>query len=105
LRSPVFVRTITDMSISYDHAKDALNQAKHGVSLAEAERMDGETATIAEDTRHDYGEERLMVTGYIGVRLHVMIVTPRDGGYRVISLRKANARERTTYERKRHAQG
>jgi len=89
------------MSISYDHAKDALNQAKHGVSLAEAERMDVETATIAEDTRHD----RLMVTGYIGVRLHVMIVTPRDGGYRVISLRKANARERTTYERKRHAQG
>lgn len=33
----------------------------------------------------------------IGDRLHMLVFTPREGAVHVISLRKANERERTRY--------
>ncbi len=36
----VFVSTISAMQITFDPDKDRANQAKHGVSLSLAERMD-----------------------------------------------------------------
>jgi len=38
--SPFSVATIIEMQIEFDPAKDEGNQAKHGVSLAEASRLD-----------------------------------------------------------------
>ncbi|MBV9655681.1 MAG: BrnT family toxin [Acetobacteraceae bacterium] len=56
-----------------------------------------ETALILEDSRRDYGETRLRVLALIGNQLHAAVVTPR-GDVRVISLRKANRRERQSCE-------
>jgi uncharacterized DUF497 family protein len=39
------------MTVSFDPAKDAINRAKHGLSLAEAERGDWTAAFIALDDR------------------------------------------------------
>jgi uncharacterized protein len=50
------------------------------------------------DTRPDYGEPRFIALGLIGNRPHVMVFTPRGDMVRIISLRKANAREITRYE-------
>lgn len=52
---------------------------------------------MLEDTRHDYGEQRFRVFGYIGSRLHAVVITPRAGSIHVISLRKANRREQQRY--------
>ena len=52
---------------------------------------------MLEDTRYDYGEQRLRVFGYIGSRLHAVVTTPRAGSIHVISLRKANRREQQRY--------
>lgn len=87
------------MLIRFDPAKDAANLVKHGISLGEAEDFEWDTARYEEDNRRDYGERRLIGTGYIGVRLHVVIFTERDDVIRIISLRKANARERKKYEK------
>jgi uncharacterized DUF497 family protein len=38
--------------------------------------------------------------GYLGERLHVVCFTPIEGGVRIISFRKANAREKRRYEQK-----
>ena len=38
--------------------KDAVNQAKHGLSLALAAELEWETALIWTDNRKDYGEVR-----------------------------------------------
>lgn len=57
-----------------------------------------ETAMEVEDNRKGYGETRWIVLGYIGLRLHTLIYTWRSGVVRVISLRKANARERCAHE-------
>jgi len=87
------------MRIEYDPGKDAINRRKHGMSLALADRFEWDSAKIEEDQRFDYGERRFKATGYIGLRLYVMIFCPRDTLTRIISLRKANKREEKTYAR------
>lgn len=59
--------------------------------------LSGETAVVCEDTRKEYAEQRFEATGYIGDRLHVMVYCLRSDSVRVISLRKANAREVKRY--------
>ena len=85
------------MPIEFDPAKDRLNRAKHGLSLARAEEFEFATAFRVADTRRDYGEPRVQVYGMLDGRLHVLVVNPRSGVDRVISLRRANKREVNRY--------
>jgi uncharacterized DUF497 family protein len=57
----------------------------------------GAQQSFIEDTRKDYGEKRFRVFGYIGDRLYVAVITPRNEIEHVISLRKANTREVKEY--------
>ena len=45
------------------------------------------------DRRQDYGEVRVIGFAYVGLRLFCVVFTDRGDERRVISLRKANARE------------
>jgi hypothetical protein len=82
----------------WDEGKRAANLAVHGIDFAQALQFEWDTALIAPDTRHDYGESRFIAVGRIGPRLHVIVFTPRAGKVRLISLRKANKREIQRYE-------
>lgn len=84
--------------IEFDPNKNALNIAKHGISLAAAESFQWETALIAVDDRRDYGEERRVALGLLAGTLHVLVFTPRGAFTRAISLRRANQREIFRYE-------
>lgn len=86
------------MEIEFDSTKDKANVDKHGISLALGELMDLLKATIIPDDRQYYGEQRYLAYGDIKGRLHAMVFTYRNGRVRVISLRKANKRERKVYE-------
>ena len=83
----------------WDEQKRMTNLAIHGVDFAQAGLFDWTTAVREPDLRRDYGEERIEATGMIGLRLHVMVFTPRAGQIRIISLRKANSREQARWER------
>jgi uncharacterized DUF497 family protein len=85
------------MNYEFDPAKDESNLDKHGLSLVEVDGFEWETAIVREDTRKQYAEQRFEATGYIGERLHVMVYCLRSDAVRVISLRKANAREVNRY--------
>jgi uncharacterized protein len=85
------------MDIAFDPDKDAINRAKHGISLAEAARIDWDSLRYEIDERHDYGETRYRGYGLIDGRLYAVVFTFRDGAMRVINLRKANNREQRTY--------
>lgn len=87
------------MKLEFDHDKDQINQAKHGVSLSAASEMDFDTALIIPDVRFDYGEDRLWAVGPIEGQLHILAFTMRGDTVRAISLRRANKRERARYER------
>ncbi len=56
----------------------------------------GATLTV-EDHRQNYGEDRFITIGFLDATMVVLVWTPRDGAHRVISMRKANERERTLY--------
>ena len=87
-----------DPEYEWDEAKAASNVAKHGVPFTAAQEFDWRRALIIPDVRRDYGEPRWRAISYIGTRLHVLVCTVRHGRIRIISLRKANRRERNAYE-------
>lgn len=87
------------MKIEFDPAKDAINRAKHGISLSEAEKIDWDTVIAKADSRRNYGEPRQIGYGLLDRRLHCVVFVNHGPVFRVISLRKANRREVTRYEK------
>ena len=87
------------MRISYDPAKNERNLAERGLAFDFAEEFDWSSALIVEDRRKDYEERRSQALGSSGEHLHMLVFTPRGGAVHVISLRRANQRERTRYAR------
>lgn len=85
------------MRFVFDPAKDAINQAKHGVPLALAEVLFAGPHVSMPDDRFDYGEVRQVAFGFIRDRLFVCVYVDRGMERRVISLRKANKREVRRY--------
>ena len=87
------------MDFEWDTQKAAENLRKHGVGFPEAIRIFHDPHRIErEDTRTSYGETRMQVIGLVGVRVLVVIYTPRADRIRIISARKANQRERRAYD-------
>ncbi len=62
------------------------------------EELDLDLAEVSRDARKDYGEERLQARGLIRGRLFVVVFTRCGADLRLISLRKANKRERMLWE-------
>ena len=78
----------------WDEAKHRRNLAKHKVDFDLVHDFDMATADIRQDSRGKYGGARFIADGLIGDRLYVLVFTMRASNIRVISLRKANTRER-----------
>jgi hypothetical protein len=87
------------VEITYDSAKNERNIRERGLSFERAADFDLETAVRFEDTRRDYGERRFVAAGYLDRRLHILCFTATAAGIRVISFRRANAREARQYGR------
>ena len=85
------------MKIEFDSDKNKANIAKHGVDMAAAAGFDFDTAKTWLNTRQNYGEDRTVALGFLAARLHVLVFTMRGRTVRVISLRKANHKERKAY--------
>lgn len=92
------MRTLKFVQIEYDAAKNARNIRERGLSFDQIADFDFEGALFAVDGREDYGELRYVGIGLLGDRVHVLCFTEGHTGIRVISFRKANAREVKRYE-------
>jgi uncharacterized protein len=79
--------------ISYDPAKNERNIRDRGLSFDAVVDFEFEHALFLVDDRRQYGETRYVAIGMLNQRLHVLCFTETPDGIRVISLRKANARE------------
>lgn len=91
------------MDITYDPAKNERNIHERGLSFDRASDFDYRTAIMAVDNRRDYGETRMVALGYLDGRLHVLCFVETATGIRVISFRRANAREVRRYEKAKAA--
>jgi len=91
------------MRFEFDPIKSERNACERGLPFERAADFEWEGAIVVTDVRRDYGETRLVATGMLGERLHVLCFCRIEGGVRVISLRKANRREVKEYEQAKAA--
>lgn len=85
------------MKIDFDPRKDEANRTKHGIGLAQAARLDWSAVLWKPDERSAYGEPRCVGVGPIDDRLFDVVYGDRGPVRRIISLRRANAREVRRY--------
>jgi len=81
------------MHFEFGPAKDAANQAKHGLSLAMANELDWESALVWVDDRFEYNELRMIALAPQTETLYFVAFVDRAPARRIISLRRANRRE------------
>jgi uncharacterized protein len=75
----------------FDPSKDAINFAKHGISLSRWVDLEIETTFV--DDRKDYGEVRYRAYGHIDGVAYCLVFTDRDSRVRPIGLRRAHEKE------------
>ena len=89
-----------EFSFEWDQDKAASNLRKHGILFEVGVKvfLDKGRTTVPDD-RFDYGEVRYNAFGYVDNRLYSVIFTKdlARNVVRIISARKANARERKRY--------
>lgn len=86
----------------WDSAKAWRNQAKHGVTFAEAQTVFRDPlGGIVDDPRHSSGERRLVLIGLSERRrLIAVMFTEKSDRIRLISARQVTRAERRAYEEK-----
>ncbi len=90
------------LDFTWDPAKAAINERKHGVSFEEARTcFFDENARLDHDPDHSDEEDRFILLG-LSAKLRVLVVChcyrTNDTEIRLISARKATKKERTQYE-------
>ena len=85
------------MQYEWDEAKRMETLEKRGIDFASMDYFDWDTALNRRSNRGD--EIRWASVGLVDERLHHVVWTVRSGNIRIISLRKANARESREYEK------
>lgn len=82
----------------WDKKKSQENLSKHGLSFEDASIVFSGPCITFEDRRTDYREERFITLGSLLGRVVVIAHTPRGEKTRIISMRKANSREKKIYQ-------
>ena len=90
------------MKLEWDDKKRTKALAERGLDFADVAQVDWDTAFTVENFRVDYAEPRFVTMAPINNRLCVFAWCARGEALRVISLRKANERERDKYEKAIH---
>ncbi len=86
------------MKIEFDRAKRGATLTHRGLDMARADEVFAGNTITVEDDRMEYGEKRFITVGLLEERMIVLVWTPRGEARRIISMRKANAREQKTYQ-------
>jgi uncharacterized protein len=86
------------VKLVYDPAKRESNIKKHKLDFEDCAEVFAGPTIDTPDTRKDYGELRIRTFGLLGKRLVSVVWTQRKGARRIISMRKANAREKRDFE-------
>jgi len=85
------------MDLEFDQDKRDSTLLERGLDFALAVEVFTGLHFTAQDTRADYDEDRFITVGHLDKRLVVLVWTPRDEVRRIISMRKANDREKALY--------
>lgn len=84
--------------ISYDPAKREETLKARKLDFEDAWEVFSDNQFTFEDLRYDYGEVRKITVGYLNNRMVIVVWTPRKNIRHIISMRKANDREKKYYK-------
>lgn len=84
--------------LEWDENKQKENEKKHGLSFTDAKYVFSEPTVSFLDDRFNYGETRFITLGKLAERVVVLVHTERESVIRIISMRKANAKEQEIYK-------
>jgi uncharacterized DUF497 family protein len=79
--------------ITFDRAKFDRTLAERALDFRRAAEVFDSLNLTRPDDRRDYGEERFITAGLLDGRIVIIVWTLRGRARRIISMRKANARE------------
>lgn len=82
------------MLITFDPVKRDKTLTERGLDFADAWRVFAGPTLEVPDTRKNYGEQRTICYGLLEGRMVVLIYAQRGASRRIISMRKANDREK-----------
>ena len=82
----------------WDEAKNAENLARRGLSFSLVYEMDWDAVRYDDDIRFDYGERRVRAFGRINGKPYCVVIAPRDGTIRVITVRRMHEKEAQHYD-------
>lgn len=88
------------MKLEWDEKKRQQTLTLRGLDFADCSAvLCSEPRQERVDVRQDYGETRCVALGFLHRRLVVILYTKRADVYRIISMRKANSREKELFDR------
>ncbi|MHB1103188.1 MAG: BrnT family toxin [Devosia sp.] len=91
------------MELEWNEEKRRKTLEERGLDFADVGRFDTESIQTFEDLRSNYGEARFNTYGYLDGMLCTFCWTRRNERIRIISMRKANDRERKSYQANQNA--
>ncbi len=85
------------MNFTWDETKRQTNLQKHGLDFADAEKVFNGPLVLFEDTRENYGEQRMIGIGLLDYIVVLVVHVESDDDIRIISMRKADSDETDLY--------
>jgi uncharacterized protein len=85
------------VKITFDPAKRQETLVQRGIDFADAALVFEGATYDRRDERFDYPEPRYITAGLLRGRMVIIVWTPVEDGRRVISMRKANEREKARF--------
>lgn len=85
------------MKFTWDEVKRQANLAKHGLDFADARKVFAGPMVLFEDSRRDYGEQRMIGIGLLKSLVVLIVHVESDDHIRIISMRKADRDETDIY--------
>ncbi|MDR2000796.1 MAG: BrnT family toxin [Zoogloeaceae bacterium] len=85
------------MRYTWDETKRRINLDNHGLDFADAEKVFAGPLMLFEDSRADYGEQRMIGIGLLEVLVVLIVHVETDDEIRIISMRKADSDETNLY--------
>ncbi len=85
------------MKITFDQMKRYATLKERGLDFADAGLVFEGPTLDRRDDRFDYPEPRYVTVGLLRGRMVIVVWTPAAGGRRIISMRKANDKEKERF--------
>jgi uncharacterized DUF497 family protein len=85
------------MRITFDPRKRERTLAERGIDFADAAEVFAGDTLDHVDERRDHGERRIVTVGHLAGRTMIVVWTQRGDARHVISMRKANDREKARF--------